>query len=160
MIVVNEEIFHLDVFSLFGAQNVAILSQGKCAHVVLKNDVISDSVTLCFEKIPCPEDIACLIIKTDDFTLGGTLGWYFVLGQRACCRTLAKCENGSCMSLVIIMCLMECINVPVESGERVGKKRVMCNLQVELRYLRSFFNLPQSSLSGCLTHVVRKVIVG
>jgi hypothetical protein len=81
MIVANEEIFCLDVLSLFGAQNVVILSQGKCAHVVLKNDVIGDSVTLCFEKIPCPEDIACLIIKTDDFTLGGTLGKYFVLGR-------------------------------------------------------------------------------
>ncbi len=81
MIVANEEIFRLDVLSPFGARNVAILSQGKRAHVVLKNNVIGDSVTLCFKKIPCPEDIARLIIKTDDFTLGGTLGWYFVLGQ-------------------------------------------------------------------------------
>ena len=77
---VNEEIFRLDVLSLFGAQNVAVLSQGKRAHVVLKNDVIGDSVTLCFMKSSCPEDIACFIIKTNDFTLGGTLGQFFVLG--------------------------------------------------------------------------------
>jgi hypothetical protein len=31
------------------------------------------------------------------------------------------------MSLAIIMCLMGCINVPVESGERVGKK---CEVQL------------------------------
>ena len=80
MIVANKEIFRLDVFSAFGAQNVAIFSQGKCAHVVLKNNVIGNSVTLCFEEIPCPEDITHLIIKTDDFTLGGTLGRYFVFG--------------------------------------------------------------------------------
>ena len=76
----NEEIFRLDVLSPFGAQNVAILSQEKRAHVVLKNNVTGDSVTLCFEKILCPEDIACSIIKTNDFTLGGTLEQYFVLG--------------------------------------------------------------------------------
>ena len=66
---VNKEIFRLDVFSAFGARNVAIFSQGKCAHVVLKNNVIGNSVTLCFKEIPCPENITCLIIKTDDFTL-------------------------------------------------------------------------------------------
>ena len=156
---VNKEIFRLDVLSLFGARNVAILSQGKCAHVVLKNDVMGNSVTLCFEKFPCQEDIARLIIKTNDFTLGGTLGRYFVLGRRACCRTLAKCENGPCMSLAIIMCLMGCINVPVESGERVGKK---CEVQLAsgIEIFEKFFNLPQSSSSGCLTRVVRNAIVG
>ena len=76
----NKEIFRLDVFSAFGARNVAIFSQGKCAHVVLKNDVIGNIVTLCFEEIPCSENITHLIIKTNDFTLGGTLGRYFVLG--------------------------------------------------------------------------------
>ncbi len=148
MIVVNEEICCLDVLSPFGARNVAVLSQGKCAHVVLKNDVISnsetlcfeeipcpediarlvhgDSVTLCFKKIPCPEDIARPIMKTDDFILSGTFGRYFVLGRRACYCTLAKCENGSRMSFVIIMGLMGCINVPVESCERVLKK---CEVQ-------------------------------
>ena len=122
MIVANEEIFRLDVLSPFEARNVAILSQGKCAHVVLKNNVIGDSVTLCFKKIPSPEDITRLIIKTDDFTLGGTLGRYFVLGRQACCCTLAKCENGARMSFAIIMCLMGCIKIPVEIGERVGEK--------------------------------------
>ena len=78
--VANKEIFCLDMLSPFGAQNVTILSQGKCAHVVLKNDVIGNSVTCASRKIPCPEDIARLIIKTNDFTLGGTLGRYFVLG--------------------------------------------------------------------------------
>jgi hypothetical protein len=48
MIVVNKKILRLDVFSAFGARNIAIFSQGKCAHVVLKNDVIENSVTLCF----------------------------------------------------------------------------------------------------------------
>ncbi len=80
MIVANEDLFRLDVLSPFGARNVTILSQGKRACVVLKNDVIGDSVNLCFEKILCPENIARLIIKTNDFTLGGTLGRYFVLG--------------------------------------------------------------------------------
>ena len=101
MIVSNKEIFRLDVLSLFGAQNIAIFSQGKYSHVVLKNNVFGNSVTLCFEKIPCPEDVVHLILKTKDFTLGGTLGRYFVFGQRACCCTLAKCENGPCMSFAI-----------------------------------------------------------
>ncbi len=69
MIVVNKEIFRLDVFSAFGARDVAIFCQGKCAHVVLKNDVNGNSVTMCFEEISCPENITCLIIKTNDFTL-------------------------------------------------------------------------------------------
>ncbi len=122
----NQEIFCLDVLSLFGAQNIAVLSQGKCAHIVLKKNVIGDNVILCFEKMPHPQNVACLIIKTNDFTLGGALGRYFVLGLRACCCTLAKCKNGSHMSFAIIMCLMGCINVPAESGERVGKK---CEVQ-------------------------------
>ena len=71
---VNTEIFRLDVFSAFGARNVAIFSQGKCAHVVLKNDVISNSVALRFEEIPCPENITCFIIKTN-------FGRYFVLSR-------------------------------------------------------------------------------
>ncbi len=156
---VNKEIFPLDVLSPFGAQNVVIFSEGKRAHVVLKNDVIGNSVTLCFEEIPCPEDITHLIIKTDDFTLGGTLGRNFVLGRQACCCTLAKCENGPRMSFAVIMCLMGCINVPVESGERVGKK---CEVQVasEIEIFEKFFNLPHMSLSGCLTRVVRNAIVG
>ncbi len=156
---VNKRIFRLDVFSAFGAQNVAIFSQGKCAHVVLKNDVIGNSVTLCLEKNPCPENITHLIMKTNDFTLGGTFGRYVVLNQRACCCTLAKCENGPCMSLAISMCLMGCINVPVESGERVGKK---CEVQLAsgIEIFEKFFNLPQLSSSGCLTRVVRNAIVG
>ena len=74
----NEGIFHLNVLSPFGTRNVAILSQRKHAHVVLKNKVIGDGVILCFEKILRSEDISCLIIKTNDFTLGGTLGRYFM----------------------------------------------------------------------------------
>jgi hypothetical protein len=63
------------------------------------------------------------------------------------------------MSFAIIMCLMVCINVPVESGERVGKK---CQVQVAsgIEIFEKFFNLPQLSLSGCLTRVVRNAIVG
>jgi hypothetical protein len=79
--VANKEIFRLNVFSTFGDQNVAIFGQGKCAHVVLKNDVIGNSAALCFKEIPCPENITCLIIKTDDFTLSCTFGRYFVLSQ-------------------------------------------------------------------------------
>jgi hypothetical protein len=64
------------------------------------------------------------------------------------------------MTLAIIMRLMGCINVPMESGERVGKK---CEVQfasgIEI-FEKFFFNLPQSSSSGCLTHVVRNAIVG
>jgi hypothetical protein len=66
---VNKGVFCLDMFNAFGAQNVAIFSQGKCAHVVLKNNVIGNIVTLCLEEIPCPEDVTRLIIKTDYFTL-------------------------------------------------------------------------------------------
>ena len=80
MIVVNEEIFCLDVLSPFGARNIAVLSHGKRAHVVLKDNVIGDSVPLGLKKMPRPENAACLIIMTNNFTLGGALGWYFVLG--------------------------------------------------------------------------------
>jgi hypothetical protein len=63
------------------------------------------------------------------------------------------------MSLAIIMCLMGCINVPVESGERVRKK---CEVQLAsgIEIFEKFFNLPQSSPSGCLTRVVRNAIAG
>jgi hypothetical protein len=137
MVVTNEEVFCLGVFGPFGTWNIAVLSQGKRAHVVLKNDVIGDSVTLCLKKMLRPENVARLIVKTDDFTLGGALGRYFVLGWRACCCTLAKCENGSRMSFAIIMCLMGCIDVPVKSGERVGKK---CEVQVAsgIKILKNF----------------------
>ena len=63
------------------------------------------------------------------------------------------------MTLAIIVRLMGCINVPMESGERVGKK---CEAQFAsgIEILEKFFNLPQSSSSGCLTRVVRNAIVG
>ncbi len=41
------------------------------------------------------------------------------------------------MSFAIIMCLMGCIDVPVKSGERVGKK---CEVQVAsgIKILKNF----------------------
>ncbi len=62
MIVTNEEVFYLDVLSPFGSRNITVLSQGKRAHVVSKNNVISDSVSLHLKKMPHSENVHHLIV--------------------------------------------------------------------------------------------------
>ena len=77
----------------------------------------------------------------------------------ASCGAMPKCENGASMTLAVMMGLMGCINVPddirdIESADRVSTKNL-----VPFRYLRTCFNFPQSSSSGCLTQVVENAIV-
>ena len=42
----DEEVFHFDVFSSFGAGDAAILFKRESAHVSLVDDIIRDCVTL------------------------------------------------------------------------------------------------------------------
>ncbi len=50
----DEKIFCFDVFSPFGAGDVAILLKRERAHVVLVDDIIRDCVTLGFKEMVCP----------------------------------------------------------------------------------------------------------
>jgi hypothetical protein len=44
VVMLNEEIFCLDVFCSFGARNMTIFLRGKSAHVVLENNISRYSV--------------------------------------------------------------------------------------------------------------------
>ena len=54
IVMFDEEVFRLDVFSLFGAGDVAVLFKRERAHVVLVDDIIRDCVTLGFKEMVCP----------------------------------------------------------------------------------------------------------
>ncbi len=50
----DEEVFHFDVFSPFGAGDATVLFKRERAHVVLVDDIFQDCVTLSFKKMACP----------------------------------------------------------------------------------------------------------
>ncbi len=54
VVMFDEEVFHFDVFSPFGAGDAAVLFKRERAHVVLVDDIIRDCVTLGFKEMACP----------------------------------------------------------------------------------------------------------
>ncbi len=62
VVMLNEEIFCLDMFSSFGTRNVTCFFKGKSAHIVLENNIGRYHVAFCFKKMTCPQKITQFII--------------------------------------------------------------------------------------------------
>ena len=62
VVITNEEIFGFDVLGTFLTGDTYPFCQGKCTHVVLIYNIGLNLVSLCFEELTCPEDIANLVI--------------------------------------------------------------------------------------------------
>ncbi len=57
IIVFDEDLFRFDVFCTFGAGETPILFEGEGTHIILKDDILRNGVTLSFEEMTCPENI-------------------------------------------------------------------------------------------------------
>jgi hypothetical protein len=75
VVMLNEEIFGLDVLCLFGAR----CFKGKSAHVVPENNIGRYHVALCFKEMTCQEDIAQFIIHCNKLGFCGTFVLSFCL---------------------------------------------------------------------------------
>jgi hypothetical protein len=122
VIMTDVEVFSLDVFSAFGAGNIAILGQRESTHVVLIDNVGSNGVTLCLKKMTGPQDVARFVMKANDFAFSRTLGRYLLFVRGTCCCTVTKSEERSRVSLAVIMGMVRSIDIPFDIGERVGRK--------------------------------------
>ncbi len=78
VVMLNEEIFGLDVFCLLGARNTTIFFTGKSAHAVLENNISGYPVALCIKEMMCPKDNTQFIIHSDKFGFRGTFSVEFV----------------------------------------------------------------------------------
>ena len=67
VIMADIEILRLDVLSSFGARNITIFGKREGAHVVLEHNIGGDRVTLSFEEMSGPEDVACFVVETNEF---------------------------------------------------------------------------------------------
>ena len=117
VIVSNVKVFDFDVFCAFGARNIAILCQRQCTHVVQINNVGRNGVALCFEEVMSPKYIAGFVVKANDLTFGGTLGRNFMFVGRTGGGAFTKGEEGTCMTLAVIVCLVGCIHIPFDVCE-------------------------------------------
>jgi hypothetical protein len=62
IVMLNEEIFCLNVFCSCVARNVTVFFKGKSAHVFLENNIGRYRVALCLKEMTCPKDITQFII--------------------------------------------------------------------------------------------------
>ncbi len=67
VVMLNEEIFFLDVFCSFGAQSPTVFFKGKCVHVVLEDNIGRYRVAFCLKEMTCPKDVIQFIIYCNKF---------------------------------------------------------------------------------------------
>ncbi len=93
---------------------MAILGQGKGTHVILVYEGGRYSIALCFEEVMCPKDVACFVIKTNEFSFSQTFGVKFLFVGGTKDRAAAEGEQSTGMPATIVVGLMGGINVPMD----------------------------------------------
>jgi hypothetical protein len=62
----DEEVSSLDLFGAFGTGGATILLEGERTHVVLKDNVLCNCLSLGFNKGTCPENITHILVMDGD----------------------------------------------------------------------------------------------
>jgi hypothetical protein len=59
----NKEIFCLDMFGTFGARCTTVLFKGESTHIIMKNNIFIDCLSLHFEEMTGLENVARLVMN-------------------------------------------------------------------------------------------------
>ncbi len=65
----EEKIFGFDMFGAFRTGDATILEKRKGTHIVLKDDIVWDCISLSFKKVSRPKNVTRFIIDCNNFCL-------------------------------------------------------------------------------------------
>ena len=139
---------------MLAARSFYILLQKNRALVVLKQNVVQDSVSLTLQKIPCPTYIQHEVTIAYQFSLCRAAGVEFLFCGTHNGKSAPQRQSSTRMPSHVRMDSKRCVHLPLQIPLPLAM-RISRSVRVPLLYLIMWTILSQSSRAGAQTLLIR-----